>query len=88
MRYDGSMPVTQRDTEREDAVARVCEIVERLGEVGNDEYKMSIDPRTPEIRVHELRTGRLAAYSSTRADYPQSLAEFAHDYIVVPMLDE
>lgn len=35
----------------------------------------------PIVRVRNLATGLLEAYSSAKADYEQSLEEFADDYV-------
>lgn len=35
-----------------------------------------------EVTVTERRTGALVAYSSTRADFDDSVAEFVYDYFV------
>lgn len=64
-------------------------VAEALSEGGlrGDDYVLTVghpdDPAyNPDaITVHEIRTGRLFAYSAMRADFDQSLREFIGDYI-------
>ncbi len=45
----------------------------------NDRHELNVGPGS-EIRVRDNRTGLLVAFSSMRADYDQSLAEFIRDF--------
>jgi hypothetical protein len=55
--------------------------VEQDGTLVQGPYVLTIKQDTPEISVRDTRTGLLVAFSSTRADYVQSLSEFVHDYM-------
>lgn len=43
------------------------------------------DSGDPEIKVRELATGFLVAYSSMEPDYESSMEEFIMDYFVRPL---
>ncbi len=56
--------------------------VELEGSITQGPYVLSVKSGTPEISVRDTRNGFLVAFSSTRADYTQSLGEFIHDYML------
>jgi hypothetical protein len=78
------MPPMQQHEDRQTAVDRLVSQAEATARVASKthELTLSADLNDPTIRVRDLRTGALVAFSSTRADFDQSLAEFIFDYIV------
>ena len=76
------MTLMQQHDDRQQAVARISAIAEQMGRFSTATHELTLQPNSPEIHVRDLRTSRLVAYSSTKADYDQSLAEFVFDYLV------
>ena len=79
--YDGTSMMQPYEDKRT-AGSRICSLVEQTGKYGNQHFEMSVAPNGPELKVRDLRTGFLVAFSSTQADYGQSIEEFAYDYFV------
>ncbi len=61
-------------------VAKVIQAVVHEGSYSDKGFTLSADVVTSEVSVREIKTGFLVAYSSTKADYGQSLEEFAGDF--------
>lgn len=76
------MMTTSKKQQFEDRQARIENIVSiaGMGETFSD-TRYRIEVRAPEIKVYEIG-GNLVAYSSTKADFEQSLVEFVTDYFV------
>lgn len=74
------MPLTSKKQreDRETTIARVVAFTLEMGKWSNQQYEMSLQGY--EIRVTDLWTKNLVAFSSTKADFEQSLVEFADDY--------
>lgn len=74
------MPLTskQQREDRETLIARVVALTLEEGRFATQQYEMSLQGY--EIRVTDLWSKKLVAFSSTKADFEQSLVEFADDY--------
>lgn len=75
------MPMQQHE-DRQTTVERIIAEALATGHVLGRNHELTLSPDSPEIRVRDLRTAQLVAYSSTRADFDQSLEEFTFDYFV------
>jgi hypothetical protein len=65
---------------REHYVATIVDEVLACGWFDDGRHHLNIDGSKYEITVRDLRTNSIVAYSSTKADFDQSLVEFANDY--------
>ena len=76
------MPMTQQDFEdKQTLIARVIAMTLEFGKFSNGKYEMYLTEGTHDIKVRELNdAANLVAYSSTKADFENSLVEFATDY--------
>ncbi len=73
--------MTKQDYEdREMLVARVMALAIQFGRFNDAKHEILVDERTSSVKVRDLQTGFLVAYSSTAADFEQSLVEFATDF--------
>jgi len=72
------MTSSKQHEDRQSKITRVIEETYALGRFSDGKHDMTIYGDS-EIRVYE-RDGLLVAYSSTKADFEQSLVEFATDY--------
>lgn len=70
----------QQHEDRQQSVAQLVAVAETQGRVTNATHELTLEEDSPEIRVRDLRTGALVAFSSTRADFQQSLEEFVLDF--------
>lgn len=61
-------------------VSRVTALALEIGKWANSRYELSIPRSGYEIKVRDILTGKLVAYSSTKADFNSSLEEFTWDY--------
>lgn len=72
--------MTKQDFEdQEMMISRAVQITLAFGKFNNSRYEMYL-AGGHDIKVRDLLTGHLVAYSSTKADFEQSLVEFASDY--------
>jgi hypothetical protein len=76
------MDAMQQQEDRQQAVERIITLAEGTGRYQSKTHELTLSHDSPEIRVRDLRTGLLVAYSSTRADFEQSLGEFVVDYFL------
>lgn len=74
------MMTKQEYEDQEMMVARVMALTLQFGKFNNNRYEMYLTDGTYDIKVRDLLTNYLVAYSSTKADFEQSLVEFASDY--------
>ena len=65
-------------TSRQDLVALIVDEVSAVGSYADKKHTMVADGYV--IWVRDNQTGINVAYSSTKADFEQSLEEFASDY--------
>jgi hypothetical protein len=79
--YNKLMPMTQQEYEdKETMISRAVAFTLELGHFNNAKYEMYLTPGTHDIKVRDRLSGILVAYSSTKADFENSLVEFAADY--------
>ncbi len=72
------------DTKFKTKQQRAEEIMDELAATGSyygRDHKMLLEPGHV-VTVTDRRTGALVAYSSTKADFDDSVAEFVYDYLV------
>jgi hypothetical protein len=74
------MMTKQEHEDKEVTIARVMALTLQYGGYNDQKYDMYLTPGTDDIKVRDKQTGFLVAYSSTKADFEQSLVEFANDY--------
>ncbi len=74
------MMTKQEYEDQEMLIARVMAFTLQFGKFNNARYEMYLTDGTHDIKVRDLVTDQLVAYSSTKADFEQSLVEFASDY--------
>lgn len=75
------MAMTKQEYEdRETLIARVMAFTLEFGRFDNGKYEMYLTAGTHDIKVRDMATDSLVAYSSTKADFENSLVEFATDY--------
>ncbi len=73
--------MTKQDYEdKEMLIARVMAFTLQFGSFNDQKHEMFLTEGTYDIKVRDRQTGFLVAYSSTKADFEQSLVEFATDY--------
>lgn len=70
---------SERDA-REERISSVIAITLEFRSFSNGRYEMSLPDGTHDILVRDLSTDLLVAFSSTKADFENSLVEFASDY--------
>jgi predicted nucleic-acid-binding protein len=75
------MPLTRQEyDDREMLISQVVSLTLEDGRWSNSDYEMFLTPETYDVKVRDLRSGLIVAYSSTKADFEDSLVEFAEDY--------
>ncbi len=75
------MPLTKQEYEdRETLISRVVAFTLEMGRWNNSDYEMFLTPGSYDVKVRDLRTNMIVAFSSTKADFENSLVEFAEDY--------
>lgn len=70
--------MTNNFTSRQDLIALIVDEVSNAGSYSDKRHTMSAEGYV--IWVKDNQTGVNVAFSSTKADFEQSLAEFAADY--------
>lgn len=60
------------------AATKVISELDKTGLCENAQHRMTVVG--PEIKVIDIQTGTLVAYSSTRADFDASVEEFVWDF--------
>jgi hypothetical protein len=80
MWYNNYMMTKQDYEDKETLIARVIALSLEDGHFTDSKHEITLDERTSDIKVRDLQTGFLVAYSSTKADFENSLVEFATDY--------
>lgn len=71
-----------KQEERRAEAERITELVLEGQPVSARGFEISAGVTGSEVSVRDVRTGLLVAYSSTRADFEDSLTEFVLDYMV------
>lgn len=67
---------------RQQMADEVMENLRNQGHHDGRDHTMVIDQDEAVASVIDRRTGRLVAYSATRADFADSIAEFVYDFMV------
>ena len=65
---------------RQHRITRDIEALLEFGTLEQNGYVFAVDTDVHCISVHNAKTGQLVAFSSTKADFKQSLEEFIGDY--------
>lgn len=67
---------------RQERADEIMEVLRTEALYEGREHVMEVDGGTAVASVRERRGGILVAFSSTRADFADSVAEFVYDYMV------
>lgn len=75
------MSMTRQEyEEKETMISRVVRHTLQDGYWTDSKHEMFIVPDTHDVKVRDCKTGLTVAFSSTKADFENSLVEFAEDY--------
>ncbi|MBV9125662.1 MAG: hypothetical protein JO112_20115 [Planctomycetes bacterium] len=66
---------------RHDRAAMIIETLQAGDDYVGKTHRIELHPGYT-VKVYDVRTEELVAYSSTKADFADSVAEFVHDYVV------
>lgn len=73
---------TENFQSKQDYVAQVIEAAISTGWYSDEKHTISVDGPQSLVEVRDCTTKMIVAYSSTKADFDQSVVEFVNDYFV------